>query len=99
MEYVIAILILLVPLIFRLIGASLEKSAEQSAEQMPQSELLETEDEPVKRVRPSVGKKSDDVKVVTSAPDKEEVVKQGEKIDPKKLVLYSEIMKPKFEEK
>ena len=135
METIIALLFVLLPIIFKLIGKKFEQAGQpQRAEQMREfAELFGSDDDetevihdddgqvvdvppvtvtPVRTytrpvvspepvvtenvVRQTASKK----KPVTKKPILEEEVqtRKGEKIDPKKLVIYSEIMKPKYTE-
>lgn len=110
METIIGLLFILLPVILKLIGKRLETSGNQDKarkvreiaqalgadepeieEICPQPALPVTPppaQEPVMEGRSSVSRKPMLVE--------EETQKKGEKIDPKKLVIYSEIMKPKF---
>ena len=71
-----------------------------------QQTFQQPENEPVQVVQPAPVKPSvvpvkKQTKPVAKAPKpilKEETKKEGEKIDKKKLILYSEIMKPKYTE-
>ncbi len=96
METIITLLIVLIPVAFKLIGKALEKASD-------------TPEIPQRRIRPvsvddSQVRTSSDARdghmtkeVISSIPEiKEDKENKGNKIDPKKLVLYSEIMKPKF---
>jgi transcriptional regulator with XRE-family HTH domain len=131
METIIALLFVLLPIIFRLIGKKLEKSGETSqaeklrkiaealgadedespfAEWLKEHEREETSvEEPVKvpkLVKPEVKPVEKFVprNAVPAAQRKkmpilkEEKPKNREKIDPKKLIVYFEIMKPKYTE-
>ena len=135
METIIALLFVLLPIIFKLIGKKFEQAGQpQRAEQMREfAELFGSDDDetevihdddgqvvdvppvtvtPVQTyVRPVVPPASvvtenvvrqtaSKKKPVTKKPILEEEVqtRKGEKIDPKKLVIYSEIMKPKYTE-
>ena len=124
METIIGLLVILVPVIFKLIGKKLEaaqqeqskqsQSPEEWAEvlrrhmQMPQDPELEellkeaptaSEAMRTQQMKQVQGKKTTESKpapVKKASPIlKEEVKKPKEKIDPKKLIVYSEIMKPK----
>ena len=135
METIIALLFVLLPIIFKLIGKKFEQAGQtQRAEQMREfAELFGTDDDeaevrhdddgqvvdvppvtvtPVQTyVRPVVTPSSvmtenvvrqttSKKKPVAKKPILEEEVQErkSEKIDPKKLVIYSEIMKPKYTE-
>ena len=122
METIIGLLIVVLPLVFKLIGKRLEQAAqvqgpqddekgpvedwaetvrryvEQQQAQYNMTAHVEPMDEPVK------------VKLVEEAPRVtkpvkkkpillEESKKAKEKIDVKKMIVYSEIMKPKYTEK
>lgn len=117
METVIGLLVVLVPLIFQLIGKSLEKAGKtSSADKMKKvAELFggeETEEpapvasvppaSPVQPVRktqrpPAPAPVTAKRRTAPMAPVLDEKQPSShEKIDPKKLVVYSEIMKPKY---
>ena len=135
METIIALLFVLLPIIFKLIGKKFEQAGQpQRAEQMREfAELFGSDDDesevrhdddgqvvevppvtvaPVQThtrpvVTPSsvmtenvVRQTTSKKKTVAKKPILEEEVQErkGEKIDPKKLVIYSEIMKPKYTE-
>ena len=117
METVIGLLIVLVPLIFQLIGKSLEKAGKtSSADKMKKvAELFggeETEEpapvasvppvppvQPVRKTQrpPAPAPVTAKRRTAPMAPVLDEKQPSShEKIDPKKLVVYSEIMKPKY---
>ena len=135
METIIALLFILLPLIFKLIGKKFEQAGQpQRAEKMREfAELFGSDDDetevrhdddgqvvdvppvtvnpvhtyvrPVVHPAPAVTENvvrqtASKKKPVTKKPILEEdvQVRKGEKIDPKKLVIYSEIMKPKYTE-
>ena len=135
METIIALLFVLLPIIFKLIGKKFEQAGQsQRAEKMREfAELFGSDDDetevrhdddgqvvdvppvtvtPVQTyVRPVVPpapavtenvvrQTASKKKPVTKKPilEEEVQVRKGEKIDPKKLVIYSEIMKPKYTE-
>ena len=136
METIIALLFVLLPIIFKLIGKKFEQAGQpQRAEQMREfAELFGSDDgedevevrhdddgqvvdvppvavAPVRTyarpvvpsspaVTENVVRQTAQKKPVKKKPILEEEVqtRKGEKIDPKKLVIYSEIMKPKFTE-
>lgn len=135
METIIALLFVLLPIIFKLIGKKFEQAGQpQRAEQMREfAELFGSDDDEtevihdddgqvvdvpsvtvtpartyVRPVVPPASVVTENVvrqtaskkKPVTKKPILEEEVqtRKGEKIDPKKLVIYSEIMKPKYTE-
>ena len=116
METIIGLLVVLLPLVFKLIGKRLEQAGQvqppveeetldenwvetlrQYIEQEQAYEHFQSEEEPVKekivveapRVVPK--KKSKPILI-------EEEQKEKEKIDVKKMIVYSEIMKPKYTE-
>ena len=80
-----------------LYDAEAEAKAEEPLDQAPVVMKPEAEDVRVqpKPVRPEPVKKPVIRKPIL---EEEESGKKGEKIDPKKLVIYSEIMKPKYTE-
>lgn len=128
METIFTLIIVLLPVIFKLIGKKLEKSAaqpqktdEQQAPIEDWAEVLrrhiEAQQQQQEEVRPAAPVQEQPVqqrvpeegvpqtrKPVRKAPKKvkpilqEEEQKPKEKIDKKKLILYSEIMKPKYNE-
>jgi len=125
METVIGLLMVLLPVIFKLIGKRLERASEGTpevvnADEAPIEDWAETvrrhlEEQlgqtdtyvqPVPEVIPEPVQKpvKETVKVRERKPVKskpilhEEVKKKREKIDAKKLIVYSEIMKPKYTE-
>ena len=134
METIIALLFVLLPLIFKLIGKKFEQAGQPDmAERMreiaqtlgadgdePEVEHddgqvvnvppvtvtpVHTYVRPVVHPAPAVTENvvrqtASKKKPVTKKPILEEdvQVRKGEKIDPKKLVIYSEIMKPKYTE-
>ena len=108
METIIGLLIVLVPVIFKFIGKKLEQAAQSTSSQAEPIEdwaetlrrHLETQQSPAPApVKKTVARKNEPRKVQKSSPIlQEEVKKKREKIDPKKLIVYSEIMKPKYTE-
>ena len=80
-----------------LYDAEAEAKAEEPLDQAPV--VMRPEAEAV-RVQPKPVKPKPVKKPVVKKPILEEEIseKKGEKIDPKKLVIYSEIMKPKYTE-
>ena len=122
METIFTILIIILPIVFKLIGKKLEQAGQQNApqstdnqeqiedwaevlrrhieaQQMPQEpELPVQEERIIPDVRPVAPKDKPPVvqpkPVILAEPEEEE----KEKIDKKKLILYSEIMKPKYKE-
>ena len=105
----IGLLFVLIPLIFTLIGKKLEKAGKESADEVGEAPSIpeafpslekfapereaeralkpEAEPEPMSKQKPS------HTQSASQSPKQKE---KSEKIDPKKLVIYSEIMKPKF---
>jgi hypothetical protein len=109
METIITLLIVLLPVAFKLIGKALENASD--APDIPQRRIQDDSEESARshdegrrgfERRPLTSEMScskeqvEDEPAVVSQPKKSE---EDGKIDPKKLVLYSEIMKPKFDEK
>ena len=122
METIFTILVIILPIVFKLIGKKLEQAGKQKApestdnqeqiedwaevlrrhieaQQMPQEpELPVQEERIIPDVRPVAPKDKPSVvqpkPVILAEPEEEE----KEKIDKKKLILYSEIMKPKYKE-
>ena len=125
METIIGLLMVLLPIIFKLIGKRLERASEGTpgvvdADEAPiedwaekvrrhlEDQLGQTEAyaQPMPEVIPEPVQKpvQETEKVREKKPVKskpilhEEVKKEREKIDTKKLIVYSEIMKPKYTE-
>ena len=105
METIIGLLFILLPVILKLVGKRLEQSQHTTeilsfpeetsfVEEEPRSIILEESvpepvmPEPVKLEPQPLSRKP--------MLEEEQQPKKEEKIDPKKLVIYSEIMKPKF---
>lgn len=109
METIIGLLFILLPLLFRFIGKKLEQSGHPDAAGTIRdfAEIFGSEEEedvqkeenvspkPRPRMEPVV-----EVKPRKTSPRKPVLVEEKdvkrEKIDPKKLVIYSEIMNPKY---
>ena len=128
METIFTLIIVLLPVIFKLIGKKLEKSAAQpqgtDGQQTPIEDWaevlrrhIEAQQQQQEEVRPAAPVQEQPAQQrvpeegvpqtrqpVRKAPKKvkpilqEEEQKPKEKIDKKKLILYSEIMKPKYNE-
>ena len=109
METILTLLLFLLPVIFKLIGKKLENSGQPEKAQKVR-ELLQTfgEEEP-EAVFDDDGQITEVKPVIMEAPQpkpakkrkpmlEEPEERKREKIDPKKLVIYSEIMKPKYTE-
>ena len=110
METIITLLIVLLPIVFKLIGKALENaSAGQSVpplQQEPQTDVSVTQRQAYRSVfsrteavapvedDPVVDSPVEPVQTVQAAA--EDKPKRKKKIDPKKLIVYSEIMKPKY---
>ena len=100
---------MVVPVIFSLIGQKLEKAGKGSAAEPPKPHVQEREPEEAqrsvtRRIQPSrseIQVKAEKARANTAftspVVDVETPCKK-DPIDPKKLVIYSEIMKPKFKE-
>ena len=120
METIIGLLIVIVPIVFKLIGRKLEHASQGTS---PKAEPIEDWAETLRRhleAQQSQGQKVGALPEETSAPVpvkktvdqkkapkkaqkpspilQEEPKKKREKIDLKKMIVYSEIMKPKYEE-
>lgn len=102
METIFGLLFILLPVIFKLIGKKLEQSGKAGPIVEVLSETFEeSSDEPVPEpvAKPIETPVEKPVVEFKPAPMPEQKQKpEAEKIDPKKLVIYSEIMKPKFTE-
>ena len=108
METIIGLLIVILPLVFKLIGKKLEQAAHDQAQQahdqvQPVPQVLESQVTGQVRQQPKEHKPrktsvSRTVKIDKPVEPilKEEPKKKKEKIDVKKMIIYSEIMKPKY---
>ena len=110
METIIGLLFILLPVILKLVGKRLEQSQHTTeilsfpeetsfVEEAPRSIILEESvPEPVmpEPVMPEPVKLEPQPLSRKPMLEEEQQPKKEEKIDPKKLVIYSEIMKPKF---
>ena len=98
MDTIFTLLIILLPIVFKLIGKKLENAGTQpqvtDSQQEPpvQARVVPQEGRPQTRktAKPAVQPKKPVLQ--------EEEKKRTEKIDKKKLIVYSEIMKPKYTE-
>ena len=112
MEDIIYILLALAALIFKVVEKKLNSSGKKVSEPRPERETAvdpQPETEFVEAV-PAVVRREPEEPVVREMPVRQEVPKtpkvkpaatssvKPDKIDPKKLVIYSEIMKPKYNE-
>ena len=95
MEEIIGLLVIVAIAIFKGVSKKLEQSGTNpSAPVRPTTAnepAIEPEPAPEPEAKPQVVRRTVDKPV-------EEPVKQKEKIDPKKLIIYSEIMNPKCNE-
>ena len=121
METIIGLLIVVLPMVFKLIGKKLEQAAQTAdskaepvedwaevlrrhLEAQQQTQAVGAEPENVTKesvtVKPAVPKAKAPAapKAVKMPVLKEEPKKEREKIDVKKMIVYSEIMKPKYTE-
>ncbi len=112
METIITLLIVLLPIVFKLIGKSIEKGSAGPAAPVREQAPEMTESAPERPVYQRVVRRKETVPVEREegesvverpvAPQHtvqaatEDKPKRKNKIDPKKLIVYSEIMKPKF---
>ena len=98
METIIGLLFILLPVIFKLIGKRLEQSETLTETLPPLEEDIFVPEKPESFKKPAPQQPIEAAPVTTRKPmlQEEEPQKKGQKIDPKKLVIYSEIMKPKF---
>lgn len=99
METIFTLIIVLLPIIFKLIGKKLEQSGAQP-QHSEQQEQIEDWAEVLRRHIEAQQVEVETVKPVKAAKPilQEEEPKKKEKIDTKKLIMYSEIMKPKYDE-
>lgn len=124
METIFTLIIVLLPIIFKLIGKKLEQSGakpqhseqqeqiedwaevlrrhiEMQQEQQTQSvQVMPVQEESAVPEKKDIPKQKKTIKSVKPAKPilQEEESKAKEKIDTKKLIVYSEIMKPKYTE-
>lgn len=96
MEEIIGLLILLVPSIFSLISKKLNKAGKEEAVDVPEVPADVVSDVMVEEV-PEPKRKPGKSSYKTYAVE-DEKSRRKDPIDPKKLVIYSELMKPKFKE-
>ena len=98
MSTIILLLIIFLPMIFKGVEKKLQNAGMPQADEVfPKLEplrlpedLTDEEREEIEELKRETVKKRKPILV-------EEVKTQKEKIDPKKLILYSEIMKPKYD--
>ena len=100
MDSIIGLLCVLLPVVFSLIGKKLEKAGKVDVVVPPIPEA-----EPQEEVTPSLTKPREQhqsrqqrsrTASLKNVHSEEEKPRKKDPIDPKKLVIYSEIMKPKF---
>lgn len=120
METIIGLLVVILPIVFRLIGKKLEQAGQMQPPSVHEDAPIEDWTETLRRymeqqshiVKPeeqwspepvqAEPDKKTQVVVKTRKPQPvliEEKPKKKEKIDVKKMIVYSEIMKPKYVEK
>ena len=118
METIFTLIIVLLPIIFKLIGKKLEQSGAQpqqsdeqeqiedwaevlrrhiEAQQVEAEPAAPVQEQPVQKPQPKQKRKPQPVKPAKPVLMEEEP-KKKEKIDTKKLIVYSEIIKPKYNE-
>ena len=115
MEVILVLLIVVLPLAFKLVGRNLEQAG-QTEDGAPPKEHAEDWLETIRRHVEGQQQKTQpaETPVEVNRTEKKEAVapktrqsmpmmqeeekKKSEKTDPKKLVIYSEIMKPKYQE-
>ncbi|MBR5833621.1 MAG: hypothetical protein IKY48_03485 [Bacteroidales bacterium] len=105
MDSIIGLLFVLLPVILGLVGKKLEKSGKGGTEILPKPHAMPVAPAPqhgegVSSIRKQRSPRSA-VQPAVSQQAAPYAVQEGktvqkEKLDPKKLVIYSEIMKPKF---
>ena len=105
MDEIIGLLFLVVPVLFSLVGKKLDKAdggkktqpvrpvAPVQPPQEAQRSTLRMQ-KPKRELQENVKKTPSPVNVY----DREEPQQRRERVDPKKLVIYSEIMKPKYKD-
>ena len=91
MEEIIGLLVIVAIAIFKGVSKKLEQSGTNPSAPVRPTTANEPAPAPEPEAKPQVVKRTVDKPV-------EEPVKQKEKIDPKKLIIYSEIMNPKCNE-
>lgn len=95
MEEIIGLLVIVAIAIFKGVSKKLEQSGTNPSAPVRPTTANEPEPEPAPAPEPEA--KPQVVRRTVDEPV-EEPVKQKEKIDPKKLIIYSEIMNPKCNE-
>lgn len=107
MEEIIGLLVVLAIGIFKAVNKKFENAGKEKEVSVPEAEPVVIRQEPiVPKKRPVAPKQKPSAIEVVERQTKarrpmlieEEETSPKEKIDPKKLVLYSEIMNPKFNE-
>lgn len=98
METVFTILIILLPITLRLIGKRLEQAGQGQV--LTEHPFMQQVQEPIveKKQQPKPVKQDKQVVKSSMLVDNDQQTKDKDKIDPKKLIIYSEIMKPKYME-
>ena len=101
MDSIFGLLIVLIPVVFTLIGRKLDNAGKEGgnvADVPPMPEDVNKPEvvEEAVRALPAKPPKSPKKKAKTYDAKEEAKPKKKDPIDPKKLVIYSEIMKPKF---
>ena len=103
MDTIIIVLIVLVPVFLGLVGKALDKAGKDGAGAPPMPEAFppvtpHMTEEGGRKLRKKQPKPAPQQPIDTSVykAQQEEKACKKEKLDPKKLVIYSEIMKPKF---
>lgn len=98
MDSIIGLLVVLIPVVFTLVGKKLEKAGKEAGNTVDVPPIPEPVDkqnvveEAVRVLPPKLPKQ----KAKPYGVKEEDKHVKKEPIDPKKLVIYSEIMKPKF---
>lgn len=95
MEEIIGLLVIVAIAIFKGVSKKLEQSGTNPSAPVRLTTANEPEPAPEPEAKPQVVRRTVDKPVEEPV---KEPVKQKEKIDPKKLIIYSEIMNPKCNE-
>ena len=119
METIFTLLLILLPLAFKLIGKKLEKAGQQPGQSEPVEDWAEVLRRHLEIHQQALSQENQTEEVQNAVPEKnsayvkkpvapvakasmpilnEPKERKKEKIDVKKLIIYSEIMKPKYNE-
>lgn len=96
MDSIIGLLCILLPVVFSLIGKKLENAGKGTDVVTPEPQMPQEDPEAEAQSLLAKSRQRRGGTSVNSVPYEEEKPRKKDPIDPKKLVIYSEIMKPKF---